>query len=335
MNLKKIKKVELHLHLDGSMKVDSIIDMAEKYDIELPYYDKKNISNYISYSQSDDSLLKYLKKFEYPLKILQYRKNIERTAYELLEDLYNENYLYVEIRFAPHLHLEEGMNLIDVIDSVLVGAEKAKKKFGIEYGIILCIMRHRNIKEGYEIIELAKFYKNKGVVGIDLAGDEKNYSIDIFKEVFKKAVEFDINMTIHAGEADGADSVRKAVMYGAKRIGHGIRAYEDKKLVQELSEKEIVLEICPISNYQTKVIEDFSKYPINFFLENNVKLSLNTDNRTVSNTDLNKEAEFLIKNFHISKKEIYNMLRNSIIYSFVNKEKKKEILEIMNKTLEI
>jgi len=190
-------------------------------------------------------------------------------------------------------------------------------------------MRHRDIREGFEIVEMAKYFIDKGIVGIDLAGDEKNYSVDIFKDVFEKAKKFDINMTIHAGEASGAESVKKAIKYGAKRIGHGIRAYEDENLIKEIVEKDIVLEVCPISNYQTKVIDDFSKYPIKFFLDNNVKISLNTDNRTVSNTDLNKEAEFLMKNFCVSEKEICHMLRNSIIYSFLNNEKKKEILNLV------
>jgi len=172
---------------------------------------------------------------------------------------------------------------------------------------------------GYDIVELAKAYKNKGVVGIDLAGDEANYSIDIFKDVFDKARKNNINITIHAGEARGWESVDKAIKYGAKRIGHGIRAFENKKLVEIIAKERILLEICPTSNIQTKVLKDMSKYPIKYFLEKGVELSLNTDNKMVSNTNLENEALVLNKKYDITKEEINKMVENNIKYSFGGK----------------
>jgi len=322
----KIKKAELHLHLDGSMRTSTILDAFKEYNIKNEGYEEKNIEKYLSADESTVSLSEYLTKFDIPLIVLQYKNVIERTAYELFETLYFENYIYAEVRFAPHLHTLKGLTLEEIVESVLNGAYAANKKYKIEYGIILCIMRHMDLKYAYEILNLAETYKNKGVVGIDLAGDEKNYPVDIFEEVFKIAKLKNINFTIHAGEARGAESVEKAVKYGANRIGHGIRAYENEKLLKEIAAKEILLEICPTSNYQTKVPKDFSKYPIRTFLKEGIKISLNTDNRKVSNTTLEKEAVFLMKKFDISKEEIKKMLENSIAYSFADEEKKKEML---------
>jgi len=330
LDKKNIKRSELHIHLDGSIEPLRLIEMAKTHNIILPCYEEKCISNYLNFDDKNGGLLQYLKKFHYPIKILQYKDTLKKSMYYLLEKLHRENYIYAEIRFAPHLHTENGLSLEEIVDAVICGGKLAREKYGIDFGIILCIMRNNSVKMGYEIVELAKQYKNRDVVGIDLAGDEKNYPVNLFKDVFSIAKKEDINITIHAGEASGYESVKDAIYLGAKRIGHGIRAFEDKKLLELIVEQEIVLEICPISNYQTKVLKNIKDYPIREFLDRGIKISLNTDNLTVSNTNLDKEIEFLNKNFSIKEKEIIEMLRNNIICSFVDYEKKEELLNKFN-----
>ncbi|BDU50213.1 adenosine deaminase [Haliovirga abyssi] len=325
--VKKMKKAEIHLHLDGSMRIETILDLAKKDGIELPTYNFDEFRKYVEVEKDNSSLIEYLKKFELPLMVLQDSKALERTAYELIEDLAKDNYIYVEIRFAPLLHLNNGMKAEEVVESVLRGLKKAKEKFGVESGLLLSVMRHMSVEDGKKVLELGKKYKDSGVVGLDMAGDEKNYSPLIFKEVFEEAREAGINFTIHAGEAAGVKSIREAIELGAKRLGHGIRAFEDEELLKEIKEKNIVLEVCPISNFQTKVLADFHDYPIKKYLKMGIKLSLNTDNRTVSNTNFIKELKFLEKYFDFENEEIEEMVRNSVRFSFAKEETKKRLLE--------
>lgn len=326
-NIKKLKKAEIHIHLDGSVRTQTVLDLANKENINLPVNTVEKLEKYLQVDENNTSLVEYLKKFELPVAVMQTKENLKRIAFELLEDLAKRNYIYVEVRFAPHLHFSKGLNLDEIVLAVLDGFKRAKEKYGIEFGLLLSIMRHMSPEKGMEILELAKQYKNKGVVGIDLAGDEYNFSVNLFEKVFKKAKEDKINFTIHAGEAAGSKSVEDALNLGATRIGHGIRANEDEKLLQRIIDNKIVLEICPISNYQTKVVSDFTKYPIIDFLKKGVKVSLNTDNQKVSNTTLTKEVEFLDKYLKITEEDIKKMVKNTILGSFTNKETKEKLLK--------
>ncbi|MGM0508005.1 MAG: adenosine deaminase [Fusobacteriota bacterium] len=325
--LRNMKKAEIHIHLDGSVRIATILDLAKKNEIKLPADNKVNLKKYLQVNEKDKSLVDYLKKFQLPIKVMQTKENIERISFELLEDLANRNYIYVEVRFSPVLHMEKGLSLDEVVESVLKGMEKAKNEYGIEYGLILSVMRHMDRKTGMEILNLARDFKYRGVVGIDLAGDEENYPVDIFEKLFRVAKQYNIKYTIHAGEADGFKSVEKALDIGADRIGHGIRAFEDENLLERIKDENITLEICPISNYQTGVLKDFKDYPIMDFLEKGIRVSLNTDNQTVSNTNLIKEVEFLEKYFKISFEDVKKMVRNSILGSFTSKNTKRKLLE--------
>lgn len=323
MEFKKIKKSEVHLHLDGSISKETMYKLyGEKNKILREEFDKL-----IAVDGSEKTLADYLKKFEIPLQILQSRENLERVAMELADRLAVENYIYSEIRFAPHLHLREGLNLSDVVDGVLSGINERKNKNGY-VGIILCIMRYLSEEQSFEIVKLAEKFRNSGVVGIDIAGDEKSFGIENFKRTFEMAKSEGIKFTIHAGEARGAESVKKAIEYGALRIGHGIRCVEDESLTDLIAEKEIMLEMCPISNLQTGVYTDyFNQYPVKKLLEKGVKIGINSDNHTVSNTNLTKEAEFLNKNFKIDEAVIKEMVRNNIKYGFADEKIIKSILK--------
>ncbi len=326
-NIKKMKKAEIHIHLDGSVRTKTVLDLANKGNIDLAVNTVEELEKYLQVDENNTSLVEYLEKFELPVAVMQTKENLERIAFELLEDLAKRNYIYAEIRFAPHLHLSKGLNLDEIVTAVLDGFKKARKEYGIEFGLLLSIMRHMPPEKGMEILELASKFKDEGVVGIDLAGDEYNFSVKLFEKVFKKAKKDKINFTIHAGEASGAKSVEDALDLGATRIGHGVRANEDKKLLQRIIDDGIVLEICPISNYQTKVVSDFSKYPIIDFLKKGVKVSLNTDNQKVSNTTLTKEIEFLDKYLDINEEDVKKMIKNTVIGSFVNNKTKEKLLK--------
>ncbi len=323
----KFKRAELHLHLDGSLRAETIIDIAKIEGIDLPTYDIKEIKRYLRVDGENKDLVEYLKKFEIPCRVMQSSKALERTSYELVEDLAKDGYIYAEIRFAPHQHLNNGLSLEDVVESVLKGLEKAMKKYDIICNILLCMLRNKSLDKGWEVLELSKKYIDRGVVGIDLAGDEKNYPARLFEDIFNEAKSLKIPYTIHAGEALGCESVWEAVKLGAKRIGHGIRAYEDKELMEYLRENEIYLECCPISNYHTRVIEDFNNYPLKSYLDYGLKASLNTDNQTVSNTNYTKELKFLEGYTPLNDNDIYELSKNAIVGAFIDEEKKIELIK--------
>lgn len=330
MDTKKIKKVELHLHLDGSLRPSTVIDIAKKEGIELPSYDEKELIKYLSVDETNKDLVEYLKKFNLPLKVMQTRENLERVTFELLEDLAKDNYIYVELRFAPHLHTKKGLNLSEIVESVNAGIFRAENTYPIKANVLLCIMRHMEVSLGYEIVDLAKKYLGEKVCGIDLAGDEFNYSVTLFKDVFARAKGMDIPFTIHSGEARGPESIVDALSVGAERLGHGIRAYENKELLEKLKENRITLECCPISNLNTQIFHDFHDYPLKTYLNNGLKATINTDNRTVSNTNYQKEIDFLEKYTPLTLEEIYLANKNAIEGAFISKEEKKELLKKLN-----
>lgn len=327
MNIKEIKKVELHLHLDGSLRAQSIIDIAKKDGIELPAYELNELKNYLSVNEHNKDLIEYLKKFDLPLKVMQTKENLKRVTFELLEDLANDNYIYAELRFAPHLHKQKGLSLEEIVESVSAGILEAEKKYPIKANMLLCIMRHMPVDLGYEIVDLAKKYLGQKVCGIDLAGDEFNYSVKLFKDVFKKAQELNIPFTIHSGEARGAESVIDALEVGAKRLGHGIRAYENNLLLQELKIRKITLECCPISNWNTQVFHDFHDYPLKTYLNSGIKATINTDNRTVSDTNYEREINFLEKYTPLTLEEIKLANINAVEGAFISEEEKKELIK--------
>jgi len=327
MDRYKLKKAELHLHLDGSLRPETVMELAKKDGIELSANNIDDVKKLLQVDEDNKDLVEYLKKFSLPIKLMQNKENIKRIAFELVEDLAKENYVYAEIRFAPQLHLEQGLSLEEVVESVKEGILEAECIYDIEVNILLCIMRHLAVEKSFEILELAEKFAGQKVVGIDLAGDEFNYSALLFKEVFNKALDRKIPFTIHAGEARGVESIREAIDCGAKRLGHGIRAFEDEELMRELKDKKISLECCPISNYNTQAIPDFYKYPLKKYIQEGLKACLNTDNRTVSNTNYIKELEFLDKFNPLNEEEIKMASKNAIEGAFIGEIRKLELLK--------
>ena len=327
MNIKEIKKVELHLHLDGSLRPDTVIDIAKKDGIILPTYNGEELKKYLSVDETNKDLVEYLKKFDIPIKVMQTKENLKRVTFELLEDLAKDNYIYVELRFAPHLHLQKGLNIDEVVESVIDGINEAEKLYEIKANVLLCVMRHMNVNLGYEIVDLAKKYLGNKVCGLDLAGDEFNYSVMLFEKVFKKAQEENVPFTIHSGEAKGAESIVDALKVGALRLGHGIRAFEDFRLLKELKEKRITLECCPISNLNTHIFKDFHEYPLKTYLNEGLKATINTDNRTVSDTNYQKEIDFLERYTPLSLDEIKLANKNAVEGAFISKEEKEQLIK--------
>lgn len=315
----KLPKVELHLHLDGSVRISTVCELLNITNLEAQ--NKMIVDNNVK------SLTDYLSKFDLPLKVLQTKDNIKRVVKELLEDLKKENVIYAEIRFAPMLHVNLGLTYEEIVESVV---EAKNEVNDIKCNFILCCMRYdilNNNINNLKTIEVAEKYYKKGVVALDLAGDEKKFPTKDFKELFKNT---NIPLTIHAGEADSYKSIEDALLIGASRIGHGIEIINNKDLMEEVNKNKIALEICPQSNIDTCAISDKKNHPITKLI-NKVLVTINTDNRTVSNITLTKEYEDLINLCNFSIEDIKKCNINAIKSAFISDKEKQELLDIIQK----
>ncbi|WP_434302097.1 adenosine deaminase [Clostridium botulinum] len=327
MNFKKLPKIELHCHLDGSLRVDTILDIAKKDNIPLPSYNKKELINYVSIMDDCNSLDEYLNKFFIPNKVMQTKENLKRIAFELLEDVAADNVKYIEVRFAPLLHVEKGLNIEEIIESVLEGIKEAEKLYDIKGNLILGCMRNMDIPSAFEVVKKGAKFIEKGVVAIDLCAGEEPHFPGKYIEVLKLAKEYGYRITIHAGEAGVGENVLEAInLLNAERIGHGIYIKDCAEAYKLVKEKNIPLEMCPTSNLHTKASESYEAHPFMDFLKDGIKVTINTDNMTVSNTTITKELEMLNKFCGLSIEDYKILYLNAVEASFASSETK-EVLK--------
>lgn len=332
MDCHHMPKIELHCHLDGSVRPETIVKIAKKDKIELPSYDIDEIKKLSIAPKECKSLDEYLEKFDLPLKVMQSQENIELITFELMEDALFENVKYMEIRFAPVLHTKGGLSQREVIQSAINGIKKAEKYFNIEASLILCCMKHLSEEEAIKTIEAGKEFIGNGVSAIDLAGGEEEGFASKFEKSMKLAKEYGYHITIHAGEAASAQNVIDAIeKLGAERIGHGVRIIGCEEAYNLVKEKNIMLEICPTSNVQTKAVESISDNPIRKFFDDNLKISINTDNRTVSNTSMSDEFEICSREFKFDEDDYKKIYSDSVKALFIDNNKKEKLLEVLNK----
>ena len=321
------KYIDLHLHLDGAITVDIARELAGIQGIALPE-DDEELKRRLTVPPECESLNDFLKCFELPLSLLQTREGISGAVRLVCENIRSQGVVYAEIRYAPQLCTNAGMTQEEAVQAALKGLSET----GLKANLILCCMRGEgNEAANYETVELAGKYlvDDGGVVAIDLAGAEALYPTGNYRNLFKKAKESGIPFTIHAGEADGAESVRLAIEYGASRIGHGVRSCEDDSVVALLKEKGIFLEMCPTSNRQTHAIEDMSKYPFMDYLEAGVPVTLNTDDMGIEGTTLADEFRYMEESFGLTSDQEKTILNNSINAAFTSPENKSELRNML------
>ena len=323
MRVIDMPKIVLHLHLDGSLLLSDMVSWMRELGI---HKSEEELQEFVMVDDDCHSLNDYLTKFDLPCSLLQTKEHLRDATYHLFLRLSALNVVYAEVRFAPAKHLNWGLNLDEVVTSVIEGMNAAIEATGIMGGIILSLMRGDSEKINLEVVDIAKKYLGKGVCGIDLAGAEAIYPTQDYKDIFKYAKDLSIPFTIHAGEAAGVSSINAALLMGAKRIGHGIRAIDDEELQGRLIKDNILLEICVTSNYQTEAIK--MRHPIDKLYEKGIKISINTDNDTVSNIDINKEYEKIIKENLLSIEEILECNINSIPFIFASNTIKDKLNDI-------
>ena len=314
--LVKIPKIELHMHIDGSISF-SLLEKWSGLSHEEVF--KEVVS------QNDVSLEDYLEHFNFINNYLQTKENLELACYTLGRELERENVIYAEARFAPLIHTREGLTPEEVIDSVLKGFSKCN----VKVNLILCMIRGMDYSYNKTVIELAMKYLGKGVVAVDLAGGEAANPFKDYEELFLECNKLGIPYTIHSGEVTERD-IKDVVLY-TKRIGHGIKICDDPELINLIKENNILLEVCPNSNLDTHNATDYSHHPIKKLYDMGIKVSVNTDNRTVSNICLTKEYEYLMHYLDFKIDDFYQMNLNAIQYAFIGESEKeylrKKLLE--------
>lgn len=287
--LRRLPKAELHCHLDGSLRPDTMLELAAEYGVKMP---RQSPAELAAYMHADDvrHLEDYLERFAVTLSVMQHAPALERIAFELAEDSWRDGAWYVEARYSPVLNLEQGLTLADTVDATLRGLARAEQELGIVGRVIICGLRHLSPAVSLELAELAVAYAGRGVVAFDLAGGEAGNPARAHSDAFLHARRHDLPCTCHAGEGAGAESVREAVHdCGCHRIGHGTRLIEDASLLDYVNDRRIPLEICLSSNVQTRVVESYSAHPLRRYHELGLPLALCTDNRLVSATTLTDE----------------------------------------------
>jgi adenosine deaminase len=296
--IQRLPKTDLHCHLDGSVRLDTVIDLARKQHVKLPTFDRGELRKLLVAGDHVSSLDDYLRAFDVTLSVMQTEEGLERAAFELAEDAWRENVRYIEVRYSPLLHTREGLRPAQVVEAVLRGLRTAKRSLGIRYGVILCAIRSLGPEASLRIAELCVAFKNRGVVGFDLAGSEVGNPAKLHRQAFQLVIDNNINCTAHAGESFGPDSVHQALhKCGAHRIGHGTRLVESGDLLNYVNDHRIPLEVCPSSNLQTRAAASWETHPVDFFVDYGLRVTINTDNRLMSDTTVSHELHLCHRHY--------------------------------------
>jgi adenosine deaminase len=322
-------KAELHCHLDGSMRLETMLSLAKaqgKREV-LPADSVAGLRDELRAVEQSDSLEAYLAWFQYAIPLLQTEEALRRAAYELAEDNVEENVRYLEVRYSPILHVDEGLSLEAVNDAVLDGLAQAERDFDLTTSLIICGLRDKFESASMRLAEMAVEYKHEGIVAFDLAGGEAGNPPKGHLHAFYHARNNLLNLTIHAGEAWGPDSIRQALFYcGAHRIGHGISLRKDPELMQYFADHRIPLEICPSSNVHTQAVPSLEAHPIETFVHSNIPVTVNTDNRLFSRTSVTEELWRVYQHCNLDASDLREVALNGFRYAFLPYEQKQALL---------
>lgn len=316
LDLAALPKIDLHCHLDGSLTLDFMSSI-------LRYENPERLRRCVQVDGAVcENLAQYLEKFQLPIQCLQTAEHIREAARSFLVSLVPDNVIYVEPRFSPELLVTPELSIRTVLESVLAGLRQGRQECGIRFGVILCAMRGRSLEQNMAVFSLAREYLGQGVCGVDLAGDEARYPAKEFEKIFIFAADNGIPFTIHAGECGSAQNIKDSIQMGAKRIGHGLAMADDVSLQRLCAERGVGVEMCPTSNFQTKAAPSPALYPIKEFLERQLAVTINTDNRTVSGTTITQEFALLRDYYGFSNRAFWQLTQNAIDQSFANDETK-------------
>jgi len=323
--------VELHVHLDGSLTAGLLTELCKKHQIKLPDLTLEELHSKITVPGRAQSLTEVLDPFFFFTPIIAgHAAVLEDLAYHFVKRQYDNGVLYTEVRYSPHI-LAGNLPLEKVVEAISSGLKKGEKEYGIMVRTILCVLRNLGGEKGAEVVPLAKKFRNNGVVGIDLAGDESKFPNDQFFDVFDKAKAENLNITVHAGEASGSESVQTAVeRLHAQRIGHGYRITESASVYNMIKERKVMLEICPTSSWRTAAVnENLSLHPLNQFIKDGINWSISTDDPGLFDIQYTSEIEFSKKTFSITDSQYMQSLLRAAEASFLPESEKASLISLL------
>lgn len=325
--LRSLPKVLLHEHLDGGLRPGTVIELAAATGYTgLPTTDAAELAQWFHRGAQRGSLPEYLEGFTHTCGVMQTRAAIERVAFEFIEDMHRDGVVYVECRFAPCFHLEHGLTPEAVVQAAIDGFNRGREAYGVEWGLILCGMRHRT--DSLEWAELAISFRHRGVVGFDLAGEEAGYPPKKHVAAFEAIQRANFYSTLHAGEAFGVASIWQALqLCGAHRLGHATRLTDDMtimggkivklgSLAQYILDRRIPLEMCLSSNVHTGAVHSMAEHPFRLYFEQGFRVTINTDDRLMSDTSMTKEYGIAVSEFGLTMRDLEKVTVNAMKSAF-------------------
>lgn len=320
--------VELHRHLDGNVRLETVLDLARTHGVDLPAWTVEGLRPHVQVMSREPTLMDFIAKFAVLRRAIVDYDAVRRIVRENLEDAAREGIDYIELRFSPRFMAEEhDLDTFGVAEAACDALEEARGKIPVRAKLIGIISRHYGPEVGKIELEAAIRCRDRGVVALDLAGDEAGFPGDLFMEHFRNAREAGLHVIAHAGEAAGADSVRQAVLgLHAERIGHGVRAIEDPAVLDLLAERGICLEVCPTSNLHTSTFPDYASHPLPALLARGLKVTLNTDDPSISGIDLAHEYRIAVEELGLSEADLRRMQENALAAAFLTDSERSELL---------
>lgn len=324
--LRRLPKAELHCHLDGSVRPQTLLDLAREYGQPMPRADAASLRDYMRVHDARD-LEEYLQRFTVTLSVMQTAAALERIAYELAVDAHADGVRYLEVRYSPILNVRHGLSLGDAVEAPLRGLRRAERELGIVARVIVCAIRSMAPDVSLELAELAAAYRHEGVVGFDLAGGEAGHPASLHERAFRHAHKHDVACTCHAGEGYGPDSVRQALhTCCADRIGHGTRIVEDPALLDYVNDRRVPIEVCLTSNVQTRAAASYAAHPLRLYYDRGLNVVLNTDNRLMSGTTLTDEYAHAANSLGFTFDELARVALNGFESAFLPYDRRRAMV---------
>lgn len=331
--LRRIPKAELHCHLDGSVRATTLLELGREFGVPIPAATPAALAHHM-YVRDARHLEDFLTRFDVTLSVMQTAAALERITFELAEDAAHDGVRYLEVRFAPALNVRQGLAPQDAVDASLRALERAGRELGLVGRVIICALRHLSPHASLEAAHLAVAYRDRGVVGFDLAGGEAGFPASAHRSAFEYALSHSMCCTCHAGEGAGAESVADAVHEcGAQRIGHATRLIENPRLMDEIAERGIAIEACLTSNVQTRAAKDYVSHPVRTYFDRGMKVTLNTDNRLMSGTTLVDEYAHAANELRFGLDDLCTLARNGFEAAFLPDEERRPLLAAVDREI--
>lgn len=325
---RNIPLTDIHRHLDGNVRLQTILDLGRQFNVRLPADSLIDLKPHVQIVEKEPSLVAFLAKLDWMVGVIGDLDAARRIAYENVEDAFNAGLDYTELRFSPgYMAMNHKLPAQGIVEAVVDGIKAGQEKFGVRTNLIGILSRTFGV-EACQIELDALLSQKDELVAIDLAGDELGYPSDLFVEQFKQARNSGLNITVHAGEAAGSEAIWYAIeQLGARRIGHGVKAIHDPKLMDYLAKHQIGIESCPTSNIQTSTVSSYESHPIKAFLAHGINVSLNTDDPGVSDIEIIHEYTVAAKAIGLTEQELYTLQQNGLKQAYLSASEKQTLIE--------